>query len=311
MENQTEEKTVTLEEAVQQVINDTKGVLLISLGHSEYGRMAYNLAVSLLNSAPDLKIHLVFTPSAIAHLNEGQKQIFSSMKEAPKEAYIRNGNVEYIKAKSMMYELSPFDTTIFLDVDMIWLTKNSINELFEELEGLNYTCQNENNIELSADELDEKYSQWANVKEVKEVYEFTEGKFYSLHSELIYFKKTEENKHFFDEWKNQYENLKVKYTDFANGIPDELPLCIASIICNKYPHEDGYLPVYWKNREKPIERSELISEFYAYSIGGNRLTSEQVQTYNDFVQYYMNKIGSRFVFKTESKISFLPERKKL
>ena len=291
-----------------EIKTEKQGVVLIALGHANYGRMAYNLAVSLLNTAPDLKIHLVFTNSAIAHLNEAQMQVFSTMQEAPKDSYFRKNNCEFIKAKTWMYRFSPFDTTIFLDVDMIWLTRKSIDNLFDELKELDYTCQNEHSMDLASEVIDEKYSQWVNVKEVKQAYGFTEGKYYSLHSEFIYFKKSKDNKKFFEEWIKQYEKLKVKHTEFANGIPDELPLAIATIIHEKYPHKTPFLPVFWLHREKPIERTELLDNYYGFSIGGNRITQTQMQTYNDFVQYYMNKIGSRFVFKTTSKISFLPER---
>lgn len=307
MEN-SEEKIGTLIESVQEVINETKGVLLIALGHSEYGRMAYNLAASLLNTAPDLKIHLVYTPSAIHHLNDGQKQMFTSMKEAPKELYINDGKFEFIKAKPAMYDLSPFDTTIFLDVDMVWLNKNSINKLFDELAELDYTCKNTGCIDLSADTLDSKYSQWADVNEIKSAYGIEEGRYYSLHSEFIYFVKSEANKLFFDEWQKQYAEMKVKHVTFAGGVPDELPLAIATIIHDKYPHKDNFVPVFWERNQKPLERSELIANYYGYSIGGNNMTPNQEQTYNDFVRHYMNKIGSRIVFTAASKKSYLTER---
>ncbi len=296
-----------MENETETTKTEKRGVVLIALGHANYGRMAYNLAVSLLNTSPDLKIHLVFNKSAIAHLNEAQIQVFSTMQEAPKESYFRKDNLEFIKAKTWMYRFTPFDTTIFLDVDMIWLTRKSIDGLFDELKELDYTCQNEHFMDL-AGEINEKYSQWANVNEVKEKYGFDEGKYYSLHSEFIYFKKSKENKKFFEEWIRQYDKLKVQHTEFANGIPDELPLAIATIIHERYPHKTPFLPVFWLHREKPIERTELLDNYYGFSIGGNRITQFQIQTYNDFVQYYMNKIGSRFVFKAASKITFLPER---
>lgn len=287
---------------------EKRGVLLIALGHPNYGCMAYNLAVSLLNTAPDLKIHLMFNPMAVTHLNADQLNVFSSMREAPEDSYYRKGNCEFIKAKTRVYDFSPFDTTIFLDVDMIWLTQKSINTLFDELAETDYTIQNRDFVDLSEKKSFADYSQWANVEEIKAAYNFKKGNYYSLHSEFIYFKKTKENKTFFNEWKNQYDELKVKCVVFGNGIPDELPLSIASVICERYPHKDAYLPIYWERAEKPMERTELIESYYGFSIGGNRITPVQVSTYDDFVKYYMNKIGSSIVFKTQSKVSFLTER---
>lgn len=286
----------------------TKGVLLIALGHAQYGKMAYTLANSIKHTCPQIPIHLVYTPSAVAHLNETQLGVFNTIAEAPHNSYHRNGNLEYIKAKSWMYQLSPFDTTIFLDVDMIWLSKKSINELFDQLADVDYTIQNRDFVDLSDKNLNPKYSQWANVCEIKEKYNFKKGKYYSLHSEFVYFKKSKGNKSFFGEWSKQYDNLKVKSITFANGIPDELPLAIATVIHEKYPHADKFLPIFWERAEKPLQRSELIENYYGYSIGGNTLTDNQKKTYNDFAKFYAYKSGQNIVFKTASKTTFLKER---
>ncbi len=287
---------------------EKRGVLLIALGHPQYGKMAYTLAASIKHSSPDMPIHLVYTDSAISHLSEQNIGIFDTIAVAPKECYYRNKNMEYIKAKSWMYELSPFDTTIFLDVDMIWLTLKPIAELFDSLADVDYTIQNRDHIDLSDKNINPKYSQWANVLEIKEAYGFKKGRYYSLHSEFVYFKKTKENKKFFDEYKYQYDNLKVNHTIFANGIPDELPLSIATVIHEKYPHEEAFLPIYWERAEKTITRNELINNYYGYSIGGNRITISQESTYNDIAKYYSNRRGDRYPFKTTSKISYLKER---
>lgn len=287
---------------------EKKGVLLIALGHAYYGRMAYTLASSIRHTCPDVNIHLVSTESSLAHLNESQLDVFNTISEAPYDSYHRKGNLEYIKSKTWMYNLSPFDTTIFLDVDMIWLTKKSINSLFEELKDVDYTVQNRDFVELSDPALNAGYSQWADVTEIKEQYKFKKGRYYSLHSEFVYFKKNQKNKLFFNEWIKQYDHLKVKHATFANGIPDELPLSIATVIHQQYPHKDAFLPIYWERAEKPLNRPELISNYYGYSIGGNHLTTTQKNTYNDFANYYANQKGSNVVFKTDSKTKFLTER---
>lgn len=287
---------------------EKRGVLLIALGHPQYGKMAYTLANSLRYSCGDIKIHLVYTSSAIAHLNESQLDVFTSIEPAPLDSYTRNGNIEYIKCKTWMYQLSPFDTTIFLDSDMIWLSKNSIHGLFEQLKDVDYTVQNRDFVDLADKNLNPKYSQWADVTEIRDSYKFKKGKYYSLHSEFVYFKKTAKNKVFFNEWVKQYDHLKVKHATFANGIPDELPLAIATVIHEQYPHKDAFLPIYWERAEKPLSRSELINNFYGYSIGGNRITQNQENTYNDLARFFSAKSGNSTVFKTASKISFLTER---
>lgn len=285
-----------------------RGVLLIALGNPNYGKMAYTLASSIKFSSPDIPIHLVYTDSAVTHLTETNFNIFDSIALAPHESYHRKRNQEFIKVKSWMYDLSPFDTTIFLDADMIWLTKNPVTDLFDSLSEQDYTIQNRDFIDMADKNVNPSYSIWANVAEIKEAYGFKKGKYYSLHSEFIYFKKSKENKKFFDEWKKQYDNLKVSHTTFAGGIPDELPLAIATVIHEKYPHQDAYLPIYWEKAEKAISRTELLEKYYAYSIGGNRITPNQEKTYNDLAKFHANKRGDHFAFKTASKATYLKER---
>lgn len=289
-------------------LEKTKGVLLIALGHTMYGRMAYTLAASLKATTPEIPIHLVFSGTSLSHLNQVQLEAFDSISEAPYDCYHRNDNLEYIKAKTWMYELSPFDITIFLDVDMIWLQRKPIASLFNSLEKFDYTVQNRDYIDLADPIIDPKYSQWANVVEIRDAYGFTSGRYYSLHSEFIYFKKCESNKKFFDEWRHQYDHLKVEHTVFGNGIPDELPLSIATVIHEKYPHEEAYLPIYWARAEQEITRTEMTERFYGYSIGGNNLTEGQKKTYNDLAAFYANRSGIRTVFKADSKTKHLTER---
>ena len=74
---------------------------------------------------------------------EGEKKLFDQMHTMPEEYYITNGIEKYLKAKTHIYDLSPFDETIFLDVDMIWNPKKKPEDLFEELKNLNFTMCNE------------------------------------------------------------------------------------------------------------------------------------------------------------------------
>lgn len=164
----------------------SRGIVIIALGSPQYGRLAANLASSIRYKDKDINIHLVHTAQSVSHLTEKHKALFSSFAECPPQYYTKNDKAVYLKAKTCIYELSPFDETLMLDADMIWFGSKSATNLFDELKDVDFTIQNRNYFDLGSDKLDEKYSDWCNIKEVKEKYNTT-GRFYHLHSEFIFF----------------------------------------------------------------------------------------------------------------------------
>ncbi len=142
-----------------------KGILIIALGHAQYGRMALNLALSLRFTSK-LPIALAHDNGAITHIS-GHLDKFDKLIEVPEKYYMRKGNKEYIKAKTHIYNLSPFDETIYLDADTLWLPKKSIDLLFTELDSENLVIQSRGSVLLDQTDLKRK-SFWCDLKEYKE-----------------------------------------------------------------------------------------------------------------------------------------------
>ncbi len=298
--------------------NMSKGVLLIALGHSNYGRMALNLAASLKTTDPNVQIALAFAGQSlndIGHYPIGD--YFDHFIPVGPECYTRKEKTEWIKAKTFMYDLSPFDETIFLDVDMLWHPQMPISNLFTQLganKKLNLTFQNRGFLDLSKKDLPKDYSMWADVNEVKRAYGIKKGKYYQLHSEFVYFRKCDEVKKYFDDAKDIYDNLMVESFVFGGGIPDELPFGISMMLNNMYPHETPFTPVYWEVTEKrAMQRTpaKLYSEFYAYSCGGSFHSKTMKQFYNNLAKFYFNKAGLQYPYYLTNKRDYLPERTNL
>lgn len=293
----------------------SKGVLLIALGHPNYGRMALNLAVSLKTVDPDVQIALAFAGESLEHIKHYDiTRYFDKLIVAPTAAYTRNGAVEWIKAKTYMYQLSPWDETIFLDVDMIWHPEMKASDLFKMMTKVQLTFQNRGYIDLAEKDLDPKYSMWADVNEVKRAYGFKSGKYYQLHSEFFYFKRSEKIQRFFEDAIDIYDNLKVKSFVFGGAIPDELPFGIAMIKNKLYPHETPFTPIYWEVTEKrQLNRTprELYAQFFAYSCGGSFHTKTMKDFYNTLAQFYFNKADLQYPYKLTDKRAYLPERQNI
>jgi hypothetical protein len=323
-----------------------RGILIIALGSPEYGRMAANLASSIRFADKDMKIHLVWSGESISHLTDAHKALFTSMAECPKEYYskphpkslpvrqagfaekeglqnplLRRGQGEektvYIKAKTCMYELSPFDETLFLDADMIWFSNRQFKNattVFNELKGVELTFQNRGHFDLSKDVLNENYSNWCNIKEVKEKYftgaiEKGKGRFYHLHSEFVFFRRSESNRQFFDLCREIFDNPKVKPAAFDGDIPDELAFDIAVALTGKNPHKENYLPIHWFAMDGKVSMHDLHDKYYGLSIGGNNLPARVVEKYKMLAKVYARALGLPYSFTITPKKRWSPTRK--
>lgn len=278
----------------------SKGILLIALGHRNYLHMAAALAASIQANDPSVQICLA-TDQVIAY---DHLKLFHQHVLVDPSIYTVNGKPEYIKAKLHLYELSPFQQTIFLDVDQIVLSGRKLSEVFAELTGTPFTIAN-----TGASD----YSIWADVKEVKQLY--GEKPFWNFHSEFIYFEKSRVARTFFLRAQKAYTEAKVKSaTRFAGGtMADELALAIASIRTGTAPHQEGWLPNYWHAREKVkgLFPYQIAKSYYTYSIGGPYTPHSVAQNYNNLAAYYYQKLGLQNPYTAKSKSGWLRERQKI
>lgn len=285
-------------------MTNKRGIIIFAAGHPNYGKMAFNLAVSIKWVEPQISIALVRAGNATDHLSVKDLGFaFDHIIEAPVESYTHEGRTAYIKSKIFMYDLSPYDETIYLDADILWLPKHKPSELFEQFAGIEFTIQNSS-----------KHIEWATIGDVREKYELANEKYVPVSSEFVYFKKSERMRLFFDRIKENYSNLKVKLTGlarngFAGAIPDELPTTIAMMQLGVYPHEIPYSPIYWQTKEKKIPTTEeLYEKYYAISTGGKVIGLWTKKIYDRLVARYFNDANLRYIWKLQNKRSFLPER---
>ena len=96
-----------------------KGILILAIGHPYYGRMAAALAATIKTTGTGIPIHLAYTESAISHLTEKEIALFSS-KSIINDKYC---TPVPIRSKMFIYQLSPFDETLYLDADLLLFQK--------------------------------------------------------------------------------------------------------------------------------------------------------------------------------------------
>jgi len=228
---------------------NNKGVIIMAMGNPNWGKLAVNLAMSLRFTTPNIKITLAQCGNGASQIGEFGKTLFDKIIPIKKEYYTKEGRTEYLKAKLAMYKLSPYDETIFLDADMVWCPKRSINDLFVELKDVEFTIANRGHMSLESEKINDDFGVWASPKKIKKAFKFTKGKYYNLSSEMVYFKKSKEVGKLFSDALKIYDKNNYTYKLFNGAQPDELPLIISMIKNDIYPHKDNYKPIYWESAE--------------------------------------------------------------
>lgn len=304
-------KTETSKAVTETPAPITRGVVLIAGGHPYYGQMAANLAASLHLSAPGIKIHLAWHGLALTHLDEKKKSLFSSMEKLKEEYVMDNGKANYFKAKTHLLDITPFTDSLFLDVDMMWMPRNPVTKLMDELKNIDFTITNRERIDIA--DIGKKTYLWADINSIKTTYGFTNGFIYGLHSELIWFKKTEKVKDYFKTVKEIYNSPKVKTVQIAGGVPDEIAFAIASVKHNIYPHKFPFAPVYWylTDNRKGTSLSYVDQNYIAYSIGGNGTPQPVRERYNILANAHAKRLGILHPWRCIPKRSWVTERAKL
>ncbi len=282
------------------------GVLLLSLGNPFYGNYAVQLARSIKAVDPTINISVAHHGSVLSH---NTKLPFDNMIEVPKEYFTTDGLPDYIKAKTFLYDLSPYDETIFIDADVIWLPNKPITELFNEFNDIKITFSNRGKQKLS--EAKNGFIHWAEPTEIARVYG-QDGWLHNLASEFIYWKKDNEIELFFKLVQEIYADPKIEYKKFGIGLPDELAFELAMLTTGIEPHKSPFIPFYWEQFEKKLMPVyEMYQKYYGYSLGGNVNTGQVANIYNNLANHYNKKFGVNGYFPARDKRSWLPERQLL
>jgi hypothetical protein len=278
------------------------GILLIAVGHKNYSRMASMLAMSIKANGCELPICLA---TDVDQVDEHYRQYFDSFVNVLEEYITWRGNPCYIKVKAHMNDLTPFDTTLFIDSDVIMVNNGMLNSFIEELKGVSFTVKNsgvKNFGNIEAGDM-----QWANLHEVKEAYGFINEPIWNVHSEFVWWDKS--MTFLFDKWVENFNDLKVEPINFAGCVPDELPLWIAMAQLNVTPHKINYRPVFWPmDKDGAMMLHEVRKEYCAVSIGGKFVDGQLKSNYDNLCKIYQRMLGLPYIYMAQPKKRWLKER---
>lgn len=279
----------------------TKGIILLATGAAFYGRMAYNLAVTIKATEP-ISITLLHKGAGISHLSGKQKEIFDNIIEIDDESFA---------AKLCLLDYSPYDQTLYFDADMVWLPNKKPSDLFTEMGDNIFTSITEGHYDFdeNKDNGNAMYHYWCNPQEAKMLHNLT-GNFYQWRSEVMYF--TKDAKELFDLAKNIYKIPLVTVKNFAGHTPDELAINIAACKLGIKPHIYKWKPAYWHRLHGEGKTlPEIMNNYYLLSAGGNFASSQMKTCYNNVCKAAHRKLSLQYLFPLESKKAVMRERIKM
>lgn len=289
------------------------GILIIACGHRNYGKMATTLASSIRLVDTSINICLAYTDSAIANLTEDELNLFTDkVKLLPKYYTLGKNKQAYIKTKVHLDEITPYETTLFLDADQVWLWKDTPTNVIAQLDTHEFIIENSGYIGFD-NYIYPTSENWCDMKEVQQVYEFSTERFYRIHSEFIFFKRTPSVIALYESIRLIYTKPKVKPKVFAGAYPDEYAYAIAISLLELYPLLDNYRPTFWYPREKKQLHLHQIADTYkTLSIGGSFVDEYSKKNYNAVAIRSYKELGIKAlpyqITGRNDKRNYLPER---
>lgn len=289
-----------------------KGIIIFAIGHSNYYRMAENLAASLVvagSKQSGIRICLI-CDSKEKVINKCLIDDYVIVDMA--EFTGPNGFV-YMDAIINAYSYSPYKRTLKLDADMIWLKKNPAI-LFDELDGVGFTISNKGFYPIGSKP---GLSVWAKEEDIIEAYNLKgDEPMFMLSAECFYFEKSRETSKIFSEAKKIYKAKKIKGTAFSNAtFTEELAFQIAMLRGITKPHQTPFAPIYndyiVPDKSKNRLYAYQLTEFFGYSAYGNATSAFKKMNYDTLAVANANKLGLPKPYKLSEKRTYLPERIKL
>lgn len=288
-----------------------KGIVLLALGSPLYGQMAFNLAMSIKTEEPNFKIALFYSNSAISTLKKWHLPFFDMFYCVDESDYMVDNKPQYQLCKLRVYDYSPFEQTIYMDVDAIWCPNRKVSWLMGELADHDFTIGCGSYVDIRTRAYKRKYQLWGDFNKIIEYHGLTDGKLWETWSAFIYFKKNDKIKTMFDEARSIYYDKEVPCPVWAGGKPDEYCINVAMNKTNLHPHEENYVPVYCSFIGGSRDEETIKKKFWAFGFTGNRISQKDNDIYNKNVNNLCLRHNIADRFYHVNKKDEIPERLKL
>ena len=290
--------------------DDRTGVLLLAIAHPNYAALALNLRYSLRLAAPELPVAVVVDKHT-CHRLQPFAEHFAALIPLEAERIAVNGELRPFWAKTMLYGLTPFTRTLYLDADTLLFPPQagnaSLQNQLNDLRGTAFQpmCTGQ---PTAADQL------WgASVQELRKLWQLKSSQLlYEFNSSWLYWEQGEWARRIFNQAESAYRTPRASHTVFAGAVPDELAFSIAAARENWQPTRFPYTPLAnWSGPEGREPLAELQQRYVGVTFLGARLSVPWQQVYNRMAVQAHYAARSPYPFKWVDKRLWAAHRREL
>ena len=269
-----------------------KGVLIVATGDKLYGEYAFNLALSLRANEQHIPIAVITDGGALASLSEGQRAYFDKIIMLPRSAYEIDGKLHHFYIKTLLYDLTPFEHTLYLDADTCWIPYRRPSWLIGELDYFDFTCANGGYYDFKDGSATTTggYLFWGELDKIQAHFKLS-GRIPQYNSTIMFFKKSVAAKTIFDKAKSVYNDKHAPRKMNSWGIADEYCFNVASALTGIMPHTWNYQPIYIHFLENLKSEKEILQDFWGLTNCGNNTHPSIVSMYHNLLDRYTKKMG--------------------
>jgi len=263
------------------------GILCIAGGRPQYGRLAFNLALSIKATEIDTPIALVADAVGLSQLVPSERAIFDTIIDLPPALYQDGKTQLWGRLKCSLDKLTPFERTLFIDVDSIWFPGARPSRLFAALQGTALTAQNSDAIPIDAPD-GASIECWAKLRDMRPHFELNYP-IWRTHSYCVYFEQSTTATLFFETARKIHDTLRndaLLYQAWQNTVPDELCYALATGHTGIGYHQPNYSPLFAFSGPTAPPRYHLFDHYYGGTQPGNRSSAVWRKLYNDLTAYY-------------------------
>lgn len=274
----------------------SRGIVFVCVGHPYYSRFAYNALATIKAIEPDFPVALLYNGAAINHLAADQLELFDYI--IPIDESIKANTMCKLHAT----EYTPFDKTLLIDADTLWLATFTPSDFFREVKDLHFASITEG----KETDINKAYFFWADTGEIRQKYDI-KAEIHQWRSEVMYFDS--EGAQVLRRALEICSDPKLdSVSNFGHAVPDELGINIATAEMGIVPHKYKWQPSYWPNMTGGVIKwgKQLHDNHYLISFGSNTASGTLKKTYSDITQAAFFKLKKRNIFPLIEKKSFLP-----
>jgi hypothetical protein len=289
----------------------TKGCVIYAFKKPAYGKMAWNLCMSIKAVSPDMPVAVIHDGHALDHLEQWRQDFFDHRILMSEDDLYVFGKFSPGKGKLSGYKYLPFDENIIIDADSICVS--DVNNLFTRCtKNIHSQCVG------SWDQSAESWScQWMGLPDVKKLYELPDvHTIYEINSSFFFVRKSKEAEALYDK---ALHNLKIGWghpmlQTWGGGFPDELGWNVAFAQLGIHPQfadqkvlsNDAQEPIFFSTRFTN-DWNHVYSKYYFIGYFGDKYFTDK--SLQDMYDRIMIGVGRKFGFDHHYKMHQLMNQK--